>query len=145
MASNPAALMTIGELSRQSGLSVSAIRKYEARGLIYSAGRSPANYRLYDASALWCVAMIRQLRGLGLTLSELEQLTALYLEAPDRVLGPEFEAALDRAEERVGARIAELEAVRGRIRALRDRRAEGLTGTAEALLAQDPRRAGARP
>jgi MerR family transcriptional regulator, copper efflux regulator len=45
-------LMTVGQLSRRTGLSVKAIRHYEALGLIYSAGRSEGNYRLFDESAL---------------------------------------------------------------------------------------------
>jgi DNA-binding transcriptional MerR regulator len=47
-------LMTVGELSRRTGLSIKAIREYEGLGLIYSAGRSTGNYRLFDSSALWC-------------------------------------------------------------------------------------------
>jgi MerR family transcriptional regulator, copper efflux regulator len=36
-------LMAVGELSRRTGLSIKAIREYEALGLIYSAGRSDGN------------------------------------------------------------------------------------------------------
>ena len=45
-------LMTIGELSRRTGVSVKALRRYEGMGLIYTAGRSASNYRLFDESAL---------------------------------------------------------------------------------------------
>jgi hypothetical protein len=51
-------LMTVGELSRRTGLSIKAIREYEALGLIYSAGRSEGNYRLFDETALWCAQVI---------------------------------------------------------------------------------------
>jgi DNA-binding transcriptional MerR regulator len=43
-------LMTVGQLARRTGLSIKAIRRYEGLGLIYSAGRSDANYRLFDES-----------------------------------------------------------------------------------------------
>lgn len=52
-------LMTVGELSRRTGVSVKNLREY-------TVGRSPSNYRLFDTDALWCVRWIRQLRGLTL-------------------------------------------------------------------------------
>jgi MerR family regulatory protein len=52
-------LMTVGELARRTGLSHKAIRELEGRGLIYSAGRSESNYRLFDQTALWCVGAVR--------------------------------------------------------------------------------------
>jgi MerR family transcriptional regulator, copper efflux regulator len=57
--------MTIGELARRTGLSIRSIRRYEGLGLIYSAGRSRGDYRLFDESALWCARVIRNLRSLG--------------------------------------------------------------------------------
>ena len=45
-------LMTVGELARRTGLSIKAIRQYEALGLIYSAGRSESGYRSRHAAAL---------------------------------------------------------------------------------------------
>jgi hypothetical protein len=51
-------LMTVGELARRTGLSIRAIRVYEGLGLIYSAGRSEGNYRLFDETALWCAGAV---------------------------------------------------------------------------------------
>ncbi len=48
-------LMTVGELARRTGMSAKAIPEFEGLGLIYSAGRSEANYRLFDESAIWCI------------------------------------------------------------------------------------------
>jgi DNA-binding transcriptional MerR regulator len=50
--------MTVGELSGRTGLSVRLIREYERLGLIYSAGRSESNYRLFDEVALWCAGVV---------------------------------------------------------------------------------------
>ena len=86
IASN-AATMTIGQLSRRTGLSVKTLRRLEGMGLIYTAGRSPAGYRLFDQDALWCVLVLGTLRGLGLTLAEIRELDAVYLAQPDRPLG----------------------------------------------------------
>src|SRR5690348_10579233 len=57
--------MTIGSLARRTGMPVKMLREYEDMGLIYSVGRSPGNYRLFGQDALWCVEMVRTLRGLG--------------------------------------------------------------------------------
>jgi MerR family copper efflux transcriptional regulator len=70
--------MTVGELARRTGLSIRCIREYERLGLIYSAGRSEANYRLFDEVALWCASAVQRLRSLGLTLAEIQELAALH-------------------------------------------------------------------
>jgi DNA-binding transcriptional MerR regulator len=70
--------MTVGELSRHTGVTVKALRTYTDWGLIYTAGRSPANYRLYDSDAQGCVHLIGELRGLGLTLAQIRDLFAEY-------------------------------------------------------------------
>jgi DNA-binding transcriptional MerR regulator len=134
-------LMTVGELARRTGLSIKAIRRYEALGLIYSAGRSEGNYRLFDASALWCAQVVSTLRSLGLTIKEIDELGSAYLERPDESIGPRLAALLDRAEQRIEDRMAELTAVRGRIREYRAQHGAELAGRPGAgLFGQDPRR-----
>ena len=133
-------LMTVGELARRTGLSVKAIRQYEALGLIYSAGRSEGNYRLFDASALWCAQVISRLRSLGLTIKEIDELGSAYLERPDEPIGPRLAVVLDRAEQRIETRIVELTAVRDRIREYRTQHAAALAGGPAAdLFGPDPR------
>lgn len=133
--------MTVGQLAARTGLSIKAIRELEGRGLIYCAGRSPANYRLFDESALWCVRVIGNLRSLGLTIKEIEQLAAVYLDRPDEPIGPHLAALLEQAEQRIDQRVGELEEVRARIRAFRAERPDALSGQAERELTRaDPRR-----
>jgi DNA-binding transcriptional MerR regulator len=133
-------LMTIGQLSRRTGLSIKAIRQYEALGLIYSAGRSDGNYRLFDESALWCAQVIETLRSLGLTIKEIDRLARAYLRCPDESIGPRLAALLDAAERRVEDRIAEVAAVRGRIRRYRAQHAAALAGGSDGdLFGSDPR------
>ncbi len=135
--------MTIGELARRTGLSIKAIRRYEAAGLIYCAGRSEGGYRLFDESALWCAQVITRLRSLGLTIKEIEQLAGVYLSRPDEPIGPQLAALLDRAERRIDEQVGELEAIRQRIRAYRAEHADALAARAGAdLAAADPRRCG---
>jgi DNA-binding transcriptional MerR regulator len=134
------ALMTVGQLSRRTGLSIKAIRQYEALGLIYSAGRSNGNYRLFDESALWCAQVIETLRSLGLTIKEIDRLARAYLSNPNESIGPRLAAVLDAAERRIDDRTAELAAVRGRIRRYRAQHATALAGLGDAdLLGSDPR------
>lgn len=133
--------MTVGQLASRTGLTIKAIRDLERRGLIYSAGRSEGNYRLFDRSALWCCEVIGNLRSLGLTLNEIEQLAGIYLERPQEPIGPRLAALLVQAERRIEERIGELEQVRARIRAFRAQRPDVLAGKAENELSQgDPRR-----
>jgi DNA-binding transcriptional MerR regulator len=133
-------LITIGQLAARTGLSIKTIRELEGRRLIYTAGRSEANYRLFDSSALWCCQTIANLRTLGLTLKEIEQLAAVYLDQPQEPIGPRLATLLERAEQRIDERIEELEQVRERIRAYRAQRHDVLAGGAEHMLTRsDPR------
>lgn len=133
--------MTVGQLAARTGLTIKAIRELEGRGLIYSAGRSEGNYRLFDSDALWCCEVIGHLRALGLTLKEIEQLHGGYLDRPDEPVGPKLAALLDSAERRLDERIAGLEEVRERIHRFRAQRRDVLAGEAEHELGgADPRR-----
>jgi len=133
-------LMTVGELSRRTGLSIKAIRQYEALGLIYSAGRTDGNYRLFDESALWCAHVIETLRSLGLTIKEIDRLARAYLARPGESIGPALAAALAASERRIDDRIADLAAVRRRIRGYRAQNAAALAGRDGDLFGSDPRR-----
>jgi MerR family transcriptional regulator, copper efflux regulator len=137
---NPGQLMTVGELARRTGMSAKAIRQFEGLGLIYSAGRSEANYRLFDESAIWCVQVISSLRLLGLTIKEIQQLAACYLDRPDEI-GPRLAALLDRAEQRIEQRRAELDLIERRIRDFRAANSAALSGRCELTGDPRPRRA----
>ena len=64
----------IGELARQAGCSVKAVRFYEARGLLPSPPRSPAGYRLYTDGHLRCLQLIQRAKRLGLSLAKIRTL-----------------------------------------------------------------------
>ncbi|MDX2913913.1 MerR family transcriptional regulator [Streptomyces diastaticus] len=137
----PAQPMTIGELSRRTQVTVKALRTYTDWGLIYTAGRSPANYRLYDTDALWCVRLIGELRSLGLTLAEIRDLLSTYADNGERALGPSLAERLRTARARIDSKIADLEKTRRRIDAFEaTHQAELAHGSGPGLLADDPRR-----
>lgn len=121
--------MTVGQLSRRTGLSRKAIRELEGRRLIYTVGRSESNYRLFDESALWCVRTIGELRGLGLTLAQIEQLHDRYRADPEQPIEVRFNQVLDDVRARLTARIGELEATIARIDAFRSSTPRHFAGT----------------
>jgi len=131
-------LMTVGELARRTGMSAKAIRQFEGLGLIYSAGRSEANYRLFDESAIWCIQVIANLRSLGLTIKEIQQLAAVYLDRSSEPIGPRLAELLDRAERRIEQRRAELDLIQHRIRDFRAANTAALAGRSD--LTGEPRR-----
>jgi DNA-binding transcriptional MerR regulator len=134
-------LMTVGELARRTGMSAKAIRQFEGLGLIYSAGRSEANYRLFDESAIWCVQVIGNMRSLGLTIKEIRQLAAVYLDRSGEPIGPRLAELLERAERRIGQRREELDRIQCRIRDFRAANSAALAGRSDLSDGPRPRRA----
>ena len=68
-------LLTIGDLSARSGVASSAIRFYEANGLL-SAERTAGNQRRFRRATLRRLAFIRSAQRVGLTLEEITQALA---------------------------------------------------------------------
>jgi MerR family redox-sensitive transcriptional activator SoxR len=99
--------LTIGEVASRSGLSASALRYYEGRGLIASE-RAGSGHRRYPRSVLRRLAFIVFAQRVGLTLREIEATLATLPadRAPSRadwaVLSAGWQA-------RVDAEIAQLE------------------------------------
>jgi MerR family redox-sensitive transcriptional activator SoxR len=63
-------LLTIGEVSDRAGVAHSALRYYEAQGLIEST-RTTGNQRRYQRSVLRRVSFIRSAQRVGLSLEEI--------------------------------------------------------------------------
>jgi MerR family transcriptional regulator, redox-sensitive transcriptional activator SoxR len=105
--------LSIGEVSTRSGVAASALRFYEAEGLIASR-RTSGNQRRYDRATLRRLALIQAGRAAGIPL---EQIKA----ALDRL--PTERAPTKRDWQRLSSswrrdldgRIATLEALRGRL------------------------------
>jgi MerR family redox-sensitive transcriptional activator SoxR len=64
--------LTIGKLSHRSGVAPSALRFYEAQGLI-RARRTTGNQRRYDRATLRRVALIQAGRAAGISLDEIRE------------------------------------------------------------------------
>ncbi len=63
-------LLTIGELASRAGVATSAVRYYEARGLV-SSHRNTGNQRRFDQVTLRRVAFIQAAQRVGLSLDEI--------------------------------------------------------------------------
>ncbi|MGH6961131.1 MAG: MerR family transcriptional regulator [Dongiaceae bacterium] len=135
--------MTIGELSRRTGVPVKTLRDYTDLGLIYTLGRSPANYRLFDTDALWCVRIIGELRGLGLTVAEIRELTTTDRDGAGRRAGPRIAQLLHRSRERARRRIAAQQHILARIEKFEIEHRAGLAQH-DFCWAGDPRGCGRR-
>jgi MerR family redox-sensitive transcriptional activator SoxR len=109
----PANLLTIGELARRTGLSVSAIRFYEARGLV-SAIRTGGNQRRFMRSDIRRLSFALIAQRCGLTLAEIEAEMASLPNgrAPTRA---DWEAISLRLRATLDERIAMLERTRDRL------------------------------
>jgi MerR family redox-sensitive transcriptional activator SoxR len=100
------ATMSIGELARRAGVSVSAIRFYEREGLLPEPERV-AGRRRYTEAALQCLAVIDVAKRAGFTLAEVRLLldsvdAGAPAHEPLRSLAarklPEIEATIERAQ-----------------------------------------------
>lgn len=74
--------MRVGQLAKAAGVSVQTIRFYERRGLLPSPPRLSSGYRDYPAGIVEVVQLIKQMKGLGFTLRELEHFIRLLETQP---------------------------------------------------------------
>jgi DNA-binding transcriptional MerR regulator len=102
--------LTIGALSRQSGVNVETIRYYERIGLLPVPPRAASGYRRYDGGAVARLRFIRRGRELGFGIEAIRTLLQLadHPELPCAAADQLAQAHL--AE--VDARIADLQAMR---------------------------------
>jgi len=98
--------LSVGEVARRSGLAVSALHFYEARGLIRSE-RSAGNQRRYPRAVLRRVALIKVAQRAGIPLAEIAQALATLPQdkvptrADWRRLSHQWRAELDARIERL--------------------------------------------
>ena len=102
--------LTIGEVAARSGLAPSAIRFYEAEGLVH-AGRTPGGQRTFARHTLRRLAFIRSAQRVGLSLDEVAAAlsTLPARRAPTKA---EWARLSRRWRSRLDERIDELERLR---------------------------------
>src|SRR2546430_4578488 len=66
--------LKVGDLAKQPGKSVRALRLYEELDLLHPVARSSGGFRLYDESALTRIRWIELLQETGLSLHQIQAL-----------------------------------------------------------------------
>ena len=112
-------MIKIGTVAKRTGLRSSAIRYYEAHGLLCSQ-RLPNGYRVYDDDAIAALRFLRRAQGFGITLREIKQL----LELSGRGQQPctRVRELARRHLEEVELKLQELQSLRLQLRRLLTRR-----------------------
>lgn len=111
--------MKIGELAQASHTPVETIRYYERAGLLPAPARTASNYRVYGPAHAERLRFIRHCRGLDMALDEIRALLRAK-DAPEASCA-EVNALIDAHLGHVAQRIAELQALRQQLSALRQR------------------------
>ena len=89
--------LKVGELARQTGLTVRALHHYDEIGLLRPAHRTGAGHRLYGAGDLARLLQILSLRQLGFSLEEIRE----CLARPDFSLHRTLELHVARLDEQI--------------------------------------------
>ena len=105
---------SIAEVCERTGLSARTVRYYEELGLLPDVRRKAAGRRVYGADEVERLRFIQRLKKLGLPLAEIRQLNDVH------AIGGSTAAMLDRLDEVLAQRLAELDARIGELAGLRD-------------------------
>ena len=70
------AMLQIGEVAEQAGLSLRTVRYYEETGLLKPAMRTDGGFRLYTAEHVDRLALIKRMKPLGFTVQQMRELLA---------------------------------------------------------------------
>ena len=73
-------LLNIGQVAKQTGVTVEAVRFYEKQGLIAVPQRTDAGYRQYPLETVKRVKFIQHAKEVGFTLKDIGELLALRRE-----------------------------------------------------------------
>jgi len=76
------ALLKIGQVAAEVGVSVDTLRYYERLGLLPRAARTSSGYRLYDRRVIERVDFIKRAQSVGFTLEEIRQMLSLETADP---------------------------------------------------------------
>ncbi|EHP94572.1 hypothetical protein LNAOJCKE_2149 [Methylorubrum aminovorans] len=118
--------ISIGELSRRTGVKVPTIRYYEGAGLMPAPTRTEGKQRRYLETEISRLNFIRHARELGFEIQAIRELLALSTE-PDRSCA-EVDGIARRHMAEVERRIGQLVALRGELRRMVEACGHGRVG-----------------
>ena len=107
---------SIGEIAKKLDMSQRTIRYYEEIGLLNSIKRVEGGHRIYTEADFRRLKLIKRLKIMGMTLSEMQELEAMWTieKSNDKVLGRPLEL-LNNQLRRLDDRIADLNILRNEI------------------------------
>ena len=106
-----AAELTIGKLSKLTGVNIETIRYYERIGMLPLPPRTAGGRRVYDATHLRILAFIRRSRELGFSLDQIRAL--IRLGGPEKASCREVRVVASRHLDDIRTRIADLRKLEG--------------------------------
>ena len=98
--------LSIGELSRLTGVNIETIRYFERIGTIKTPSRTEGGHRVYDESHLRSIGFIRRARALGFTPKEVRDI--LTLGGPGNACCDEVRDIADHHLHQVRTKMADL-------------------------------------
>lgn len=126
--------MKIGELAQASATPTETIRFYEREGLLPSAARTQANYRIYEHYHVERLVFVRHCRSLDMALDEIRALLRFKDSPADSCAN--VNDLLDEHIGHVAQRIGELRALERQLKALRERCGQEAAAQACGILKQ---------
>ena len=128
----------VGELAKQTGLSVRTLHYYDEIGLLSPSQRTEAGYRLYTADDVVRLQQVKSLRHLGFTLKEIRD----YLNLPDFSPHQVIQHHIARLREQIELQqklCDRLEAISARLRSAQEVSAEEFIQTAMEVIGMSER------
>ena len=128
--------LRIGDLAKRAGITVKAVRHYEAKGLLPVAGRTDSGYRYFRREELALLRVIAGLRRIGFSLREIREVVVLIRQACCPEVRPWLRNAIDAKLRETELRVEELLRLRALLSRYRDRVAKrGVPATEECATA----------
>ena len=128
--------LRVGQVAKQTGISVRTLHYYDELGLLRPSRRSEAGYRLYMASDIARLQQIRSLQQLGCSLAEVQE----CLTRPDCSLVRTLDLQISRLTEQIALQQrlrSRIEAITVRLRCAENVSVEELLQTMEAMTRMD--------
>ena len=114
-------MLTIGKVAQRVGIRPSAIRYYEAQGVLQPAVRVANGYRAYTDEAVKMLIFVKRAQSLGITLKEIKPLLSLVARGQEPC--SHVKEAARRHLSEVNDKIRELQLIRDDLRSLLRRKA----------------------
>lgn len=103
-------VLSIGQVAKQTGVTVETVRFYEKRGLIEQAKRTASGYRQYVPGTVKRIRFIQHAKDAGFTLNDIAELLALR-QAPGETCAP-IRARAQAKIEAVDSKLRDLQRIR---------------------------------